>query len=153
MQHSTGSFVSPIFALFGSFQTFSELFFPVSGQISVWRVWCNVIFCLSPSRSGADCLCCYWSSPGLPWHVGYICPGGWRGWRGLASCPTSSQSHTPTPPILPVVHCILFVPLCYHCYLPLPNPWSFWLLPSNLARMRTHTNIDYTLLVIWPFDL
>lgn len=83
------------------------------------EVWCNVIFCLSPSLSGAVCLCCYWSSLGLPWHVGYICPGGWRGWRGLGSCPTSSPS---PPPILPVVLFIHFVPLCYHSLFAPPQP-------------------------------
>lgn len=147
MQHSTGSFVSPIFALFGSFQTFSELFFPVSGQISVWRVWCNVIFCLSPSLSGADCLCCYCQpGPALTRRVH-------MSWR-VKGFGVLSHLLTVTPPPSSLLYILYILSLSVTArYLPLPNPWSFWLLPSNLARMRSHTNIDYTLLVIWPFDL
>lgn len=61
---NTVSFIDAISVLFGCFHPsgVARLYFScstVSVQISLSGVWCNVIFCLSPSESGSVCLCCY----------------------------------------------------------------------------------------------
>lgn len=85
-----------------------------SVQISLSRVGCNIIFCLSPS--GYVHYCCYCRSLGLSWQEHMP-----RGWVLKSSCPTVSPS--PPPSCLSVVHLLHFVLPVF--IWPLPDPCSF----------------------------